>query len=133
MVPPPRHRVRDAQEVGTIHSGSAETQVIRRAGHLYAIIDEYDRRRELSRLAETRSEHNADPENADGGSLAFEMEMDLSIEQNGKELLTKIDRALERMEQGSYGTCELSGKPIPLPRLEALPYATTRIEYADLV
>lgn len=102
-------------------------------GRLHAIIEEYDRQRELSRLAETGSEHNADPENTDGGSIAFEMEMDLSIEQNAKELLTNIDRALERMEQGSYGTCEVSGKPIPLARLEALPYATTRIEYADRV
>jgi RNA polymerase-binding protein DksA len=100
---------------------------------LSAIIVEYDRQRELSRLAETGSEHNADPENADGGSLAFEMEMDLSIEQNAKELLEKVDRALKRMEQGSYGTCEVSGKPIPLERLEALPYATTRVEYADRV
>jgi RNA polymerase-binding protein DksA len=100
---------------------------------LRAIIKEYDRQLELSRLAETGSEHNADPDNADGGSLAFEMEMDLSIEQNAKELLEKVDHALKRMEQGSYGICEVSGKPIPVTRLEALPYATTRVEYADRV
>jgi len=100
---------------------------------LQEIIVEFDRQRELSRLAETGSEHNADPENADGGSLAFEMEMDLSIEQNAKDLLEKVEHAQKRMREGLYGTCEISGKPIPLARLEALPYASTRVEYADRV
>jgi RNA polymerase-binding protein DksA len=97
------------------------------------IIEELDLQREQSRLAETGSEHNADPDNADGGSLAFEMEMDLSIEQNTKELLAKVERALHRMDTGEYGTCEVSGKPIPVARLEALPYASTLVEYADRV
>jgi len=100
---------------------------------LEAMIEEFDRQREQSRLAETGSEHNADPDNADGGSLAFEMEMDLSIEQNSKELLEKVNRALKRMDAGTYGDCEVSGKPIPLARLEALPYATTTVENAGRV
>jgi RNA polymerase-binding protein DksA len=100
---------------------------------LESMIEEFDRQREQSRLAETSSEHNADPDNADGGSLAFEMEMDLSIEQNAKELLEKVERALRRMDQGTYGVCEVSGKPIPLARLEALPYATTTVENAGRV
>lgn len=97
---------------------------------LEAIIEEFDRQRELSRLTETGSEHNSDPDNADGGSISFEMEMDLSIEQNAKELLEKVEYAQRRMEEGTYGTCEVSGKAIPLPRPETLPYATTRVEYA---
>lgn len=100
---------------------------------LEAMIEEFDRQREQSRLAETGSEHNADPDNADGGSLAFEMEMDLSIEQNSKELHKKVERALKRMDEGAYGDCEVSGKPIPLARLEALPYATTTVENAGRV
>ena len=98
---------------------------------LEALIDEFEREREASRLAESSSEHNADPENADGGSLAFEMEMDLSIQQNAKELLEKVRHAQDRMEKGLYGICEVTGKPIPLARLEALPYATTVVEAAD--
>ena len=100
---------------------------------LESMIEEFDRQREQSRLAETSSEHNADPDNADGGSLAFEMEMDLSIEQNAKELLEKVERALKRMDEGTYGDCEVSGKPIPIARLEALPYATTTVENAGQV
>ncbi|MFQ5555543.1 MAG: TraR/DksA family transcriptional regulator [Acidimicrobiia bacterium] len=83
------------------------------------------------RLAETASEHNADPDNADGGSLAFEMEMDFSKQRNAQELLTKVEKALDRMDRSAYGMCQVSGKPIPLARLEALPYATTLVEWAD--
>lgn len=96
-------------------------------------LEELERERELSRLAESSSEHNADPENADGGSLAFEMEMDLSIQQSLKERLERIKHAQDRMEKGLYGICEVTGKPIPMARLEALPYATTVVEAANRV
>lgn len=42
--------------------------------------------------------------------------------------LAQIERALERMDAGVYGLCEVTGKPIPLARLQALPYATLCIE-----
>lgn len=100
---------------------------------LERVIDEFEREREASRLAETSAEHAADPDSADGGSLAFEMEMDLSKQQNAQELLDKVRRALDRMDQGLYGTCEVTGKPIPVARLEALPYATTLVEWAHRV
>lgn len=100
---------------------------------LEAIIAELEREREESRLAESPSEHNADPENADGGSLAFEMEMELSVEQNAREILDKVKHAQDRMEKGEYGICEVTGQPIPVMRLEALPYATTTVEAADRV
>ena len=93
-----------------------------------AIIDEPDAQGEPRRLADTGSEHNADPENADGGSLAFEMEMDLSIEKNAQNLLAKVDHTRMRMDEG---TCEVTGQPIPPARLEAHPYATTLVECAD--
>ena len=98
---------------------------------LEAILEEVERQREAGRLAESASEHNADPGNADGGSLAIEMEMDISVEQNAKELLEKVIRAQERMEKGLYGICEVTGRSIPLARLEALPYATTTVEAAS--
>ena len=100
---------------------------------LEAILDAFERQREQSRLTETGSEHNADPDNADGGSLAFEMEMDFSVERNTRALLEKVARAETRMANGTYGICEVSGDPIPVARLEALPYATTTVEYADRV
>jgi DnaK suppressor protein len=98
---------------------------------LTAILEEIDRQREAGRLAESASEHNPDPDNADGGSLALEMEMDVSVEQNAKQLLEKVLHARDRMEKGLYGTCEVTGDPIPVARLEALPYATTTVEAAS--
>jgi DnaK suppressor protein len=98
---------------------------------LASILDEIDRQREARRLAEGASEHNPDPENADGGSHALEMEMDISVEQNVKELLEKVLHAQDRMEKGLYGICEITGDPIPLARLDALPYATTTVEAAS--
>lgn len=98
---------------------------------LEAMLAEIDRQREAGRLAESASEHNPDPDNADGGSLALEMEMDISVEQNAKELLEKVLHAQDRMEKGLYGICEVTGDPIPVARLDALPYATMTVEAAS--
>ena len=63
-----------------------------------------------------------DEENADAGTFTFERERDLSIENNVRDLLAKIDRALTRMDEGTYGICSRCGKPIEKARLKALPY-----------
>lgn len=97
------------------------------------VIAEVDRQREEIRLTSTGSEHNVDPDNMDGGSLAFEMEMEASVQANAVELLAKVNRALAKMDDGTYGICEVSGDPIPVARLEALPYATTTVENAGKV
>ena len=43
-------------------------------------------------------------------------------------LLAQVERALQRMDEGTYGLSEVSGRPIPLERLEALPWATTAVD-----
>jgi DnaK suppressor protein len=63
-----------------------------------------------------------DDETADAGTATFERERDLSIENNVRDLLGKIDRALEKMDAGTYGICERCGKGISKTRLQALPY-----------
>jgi DnaK suppressor protein len=63
-----------------------------------------------------------DEENADAGTFTFERERDLSIENNVRDLLGKIDRALARMDDGTYGLCARCGKAIEKARLKALPY-----------
>ena len=63
-----------------------------------------------------------DEENADAGTFTFERERDLSIENNVRDLMGKIDRALVRMDEGTYGICSRCGKPIEKARLRALPY-----------
>lgn len=95
---------------------------------LVGILDEIDERRKAARIAEGAAEHNPDPDSADGGALALEMEMDISLEQNTNELLDKVLHAQDRMKKGLYGICEVTGNPIPVARLEALPSATTTVE-----
>jgi len=72
-----------------------------------------------------------DDEVADAGTATFEREKDLSIEQNVRDLLQKIDRALERLDAGTYGVCERCGKPIEKARIKALPYADLCIKDAQ--
>jgi DnaK suppressor protein len=72
-----------------------------------------------------------DEENADAGTFTFERERDLSIENNVRDLLRKIARALARMDDGTYGFCSRCGKPIEKARLKALPYADLCIKDAQ--
>ena len=51
-------------------------------------------------------------------------EQDDALIMNAQELLGKIDRALAKLEDGTYGISDRSGAPIPVERLEAVPYAT---------
>ncbi len=103
------------------------------AERLVDIIEEYDKVFAEASMGSTSAEHSADPNSADGGALALELEMDLSVLENARELLGKVKAAQGRMEKGAYGVCAVSGKPIPIERLEALPYATTLVEYAGQV
>lgn len=72
-----------------------------------------------------------DEENADAGSFTFERERDLSIENNVRDLLGKIERALARMAEGKYGICTRCGKPIEKARVKALPYVDLCIKDAQ--
>lgn len=94
------------------------------------VIASFDEELESSRLATTGSEFS-DPDNADGGTIAAEIKMDLSLQRNARDLLEKVKHAEDRMARGLYGICERTGEPIPLARLEALPHATTTVEGAS--
>ena len=69
-------------------------------------------------------ETSFDEEYADSGTATFERERDLSLENNIRDLLGKIDKALSRMDEGTYGICERCGRPIEKARIKALPYAS---------
>jgi RNA polymerase-binding protein DksA len=72
-----------------------------------------------------------DDESADAGTATFEREKDLSIENNVRDLLRKIDGALKRMDAQTYGICVRCGRPIEKARLKALPYAELCIKDAQ--
>src|SRR6266508_341680 len=65
-----------------------------------------------------------DEEYADAGTATFERERDLSLVNNLHDLIEKVDKALAKMDEGTYGLCQRCGKPIEKARLKALPYAS---------
>jgi RNA polymerase-binding transcription factor DksA len=65
---------------------------------------------------------------ADAGSDAYDRDFALSLLSQEQDSLYEIDEALKRIENGTYGTCEMSGKAIPHARLEALPFTRYTVE-----
>jgi DnaK suppressor protein len=65
---------------------------------------------------------------ADAGSDAYDRDFALSLLSQEQDALYEIDQALKRIELGTYGICEMSNKPIPHARLEAIPFARFTVE-----
>ena len=89
---------------------------------------------ERSRLGEEQQEAagglaDYDQHPADVATATFERSKDLSIEEQLDAEIADIDRALERIEAGSYGECEVCGEPIDDERLAARPAARYCIEH----
>jgi DnaK suppressor protein len=89
---------------------------------LEGMVRDIEAEREEVRLTETSSDRSPDPNTAEGGSLAFEMEKELSLWQNAQDILSKIEEAVGRIQDGTYGTCDECGSAIPVARLDALPH-----------
>jgi RNA polymerase-binding transcription factor DksA len=65
---------------------------------------------------------------ADAGSDAYDKDFALSLLSQEQDALYEIEEALKRIDGGTYGVCEMSGKEIPIARLEALPFARLTVE-----
>jgi DnaK suppressor protein len=65
-----------------------------------------------------------DEESGEGDTLNVERERDLALSAQARAAVDEIDRALAKMDAGTYGICERCGNPIPKARLKALPYAS---------
>ena len=65
---------------------------------------------------------------ADAGSDAYDRDFALSLLSQEQDALYEIDEALKRIDLGTYGKCEMSGKPIMRARLEAIPFARFTVE-----
>ena len=79
-------------------------------------------------LKNMQEESLAEPDMADRASLEADRSLELRTRDRQRKLISKIDEALERIEDGSYGYCEETNEPISLRRLEARPIATLSIE-----
>lgn len=79
----------------------------------------------LQHLQEENQNH---PDLADRASSETDRAIELRARDRQRKLIAKIDEALGRIEDGSYGYCEETGEPISLRRLEARPIATLSVE-----
>jgi RNA polymerase-binding protein DksA len=78
---------------------------------------------DLHALQQTSGDGAGDDQ-ADAGSKTFEREQELSIANNRRDLLVQMERAMERLDKGTYGHCESCSQPILKARLQAFPSAT---------
>jgi DnaK suppressor protein len=79
-------------------------------------------------LKNLQEESLAEPDMADRASLETDRSLELRTRDRQRKLISKIDEAVERIDEGNYGYCEETGEPIALRRLEARPIATLSIE-----
>ena len=82
-------------------------------------------RETLGHLAEESANH---PDLADRASSETDRAIELRARDRQRKLISKIDSAIQRIDEGTYGYCEDTGEPISLKRLDARPIATLSIE-----
>lgn len=75
-------------------------------------------------LSEASGENNYRDHMADQGSATFERELDMTLEENLRDLLSDVRAALVRMDVGTYGVCARCSAEIPAERLDAVPTAS---------
>jgi DnaK suppressor protein len=81
-----------------------------------------------STIASLQQDTVALPDVADRATSETDRSLELKTRDRQRKLIAKIDAALRRIEDGSYGYCEETGEPISLSRLEARPIATLSLE-----
>ena len=72
------------------------------------------------------------PDNADRASIESERSLELRTRDRERKLLNKINKALRKIDEGTYGYCEETNKPISIARLKARPIATLSIEAQEM-
>lgn len=81
----------------------------------------------------TESTRGYSQHQADQGTDDFDRTVSLELSSRDYDLLKQVDRALEKIEEGTYGICDLSNKPIPKKRLDAIPHANMTVEAQEKV
>lgn len=79
-------------------------------------------------LSDMSGENNYRDHMADQGTATITKELDVALEENVRDMLAQVDRALAKIDSGEYGTCGGCGKPIAKERLKAMPMADLCID-----
>jgi DnaK suppressor protein len=128
------------QEKPAKRSGLSEAELLRAPASQYMNAEQLaffrerllETQRELLEKANVTSEHlrehELEPDPTDQATIEEEYALELRARERERKLLKKIDEALRRIDEGSYGYCEETGDAIGIPRLLARPTATLTIE-----
>jgi DnaK suppressor protein len=100
-----------------------KARLIQERGELEAQLKELEESTFSDNQSESSGDLTGDEEFADAGSATFERELDLSLVNNVVDLIEHIDKALAKIDEGTYGLCDRCGRPIEKARIRALPYA----------
>ncbi len=87
--------------------------------------------REVSKDVKSEEPKGYSQHQADEGTDDFGRTISIGLTSNEMDILRQVNRALEKIEEGTYGTCDLTGDDIPRKRLEAVPYATMTVQAQD--
>lgn len=120
---PPKRRVRPAKfDAGQLKKIRENLETKR--GELEGRMQELEEDSFDATQSDITGEVGLDEDFADAGTATFERERDLSIRNNIRDLIDQMNRAIERIDEGTYGTCERCGQPIDAARLRELPHAS---------
>jgi RNA polymerase-binding transcription factor len=70
---------------------------------------------------------------ADEGTDDFDRSVSLQVTDAEFKIIRQIDRALEKIDENTYGVCDITNEEIPMPRLEAIPYATMTVKAQEML
>ena len=69
----------------------------------------------------------------DNASLSFGREFSMSLAERQQKYIEQVDQALQRIEDGTYGICQVTGEPIPIERLEEVPVAKYSVKGKEIL
>jgi DnaK suppressor protein len=113
-----------------IDTARFRSELEQRRSRVLAVIEHRDRVDSLEDETGELVNSSADNHLADTATDTYDRELDEGMEEDAGRLLGRIDAALGRIEDGTYGTCEICGRQIDEERLEAIPHTTLCIDDA---
>jgi DnaK suppressor protein len=85
-----------------------------------------------STISNLQQDSSSLPDLVDRASAESDKALELRTRDRQRKLISKIDAAIRRIDEGTYGFCEMTGEPISLKRLEARPTATLSLEAQEM-